>query len=218
MRGCARAYSLLARRHGFRTRGDPRNRWAPCPPHARPILLRLAFGLCVAAGLLGATELTLRVAYGPPAPPTLLVADQKVAGRPFDLDGGMITVAYQGRDTITPFSLAPTPGLPRLLVFGGSSVHGGSHLPAALEFPGLVQGALEAEGRRVEVLNLAQPGRDTNSTRPVLAAALAFQPALVVFYMGHNDLGNTIMQARYPGFRGALEAQRDRGPAAQQDP
>jgi lysophospholipase L1-like esterase len=163
-------------------------------------------GLTVAASLLGATELTLRVAYGPPSPPVLLVAEGFASGRPFTVSRGMVTVEYQKGDAIDPFPLQPTPGVPRVLVFGGSSVHGGSHLDYREEFPGLVETLLGAQDRPIEVLNLAQPGRDSNSTRPVLAEALAFQPALVVFYMGHNDLGNTIMQARYPGVRGALEA------------
>ena len=87
---------------------------------ARNLLRRLGLGLAVSALLLGATELTLRVAYGPPAPPALLVTDGFAAGRPFTLTGGRIVVEYQKGDAIDPFPLRPTAGVPRVLFFGGS--------------------------------------------------------------------------------------------------
>ncbi len=176
------------------------------PPRPLPHPLRLALGLLVTLLVLGGLELGLRLILGPPEPPILVAARLRDASAPFETRGSRVLAAYQGRDAIPPFSPRPAAGLPRVMVFGGSAVHGGSRLDHTREFADLVGAWLAERGVQAELLNLGQTGMDSHTIRTTAELALAYQPDLLVLYLGHNDLGNTIMEARYPGYGGALEA------------
>jgi lysophospholipase L1-like esterase len=176
------------------------------PARPLPWPLRLVLGLVVAALVLTGLELGLRLVLGPPDPPILVAPRWHEQGPAFLDRGGLITPAYQRRNHVEPFPAAPTPGRPRVFFLGGSSLHGGSRLEHEQELPGQVQALLDASGQDVEVVNLAQSSLDSHSVRLIVDQALPYGPDLLVLYLGHNDLGNTTMEARYQGVAGALEA------------
>ncbi len=174
------------------------------PRRSPPWTLRLILGLMVAGLVLVGTELGLRLILGPPEPPILVEPRFHADGPAFDVVQGRVTPIYQRRDHVPPFGFEPTDGLPRVLVLGGSSVHGGSRLGHELEFPGQLERGLQWHGLPAEVINLGKPSLDSHGIRLIVDQALAFEPDLLVLYMGHNDLGNTTMEARYGDVGSAL--------------
>jgi len=176
------------------------------PARRHPWPVRLLLGLTVAAGLLGAAELGLRLILGPPDPPILVAPRWTRDGPAFNAEADGVHPRYQNRDQVPSFAAEPTPGRPRVFVLGGSSVHGGSMLDHSIEFPALLEADLASSGLDAEVINLARPSLDSHGISIIVDEALAYRPDLLVLYLGHNDLGNTTMEARYAGVTGALEA------------
>ncbi len=121
----------------------------------------------------------------------------------------MVVTGFQQRDLVAPFTRVPSAGVPRVYVLGGSSVRAGSNLPAEREFPALIEAGLREQGIAAEVLNLGRPSLDSHHNLEILTEAVAFQPGLVVLYMGHNDLGNAV-QDRYYGDLGGVVQLRTR--------
>ena len=155
-------------------------------------------GLVVAALLLLAVELTLRLIVGAPAAPQLFVrARWNMDGPAFQHRGELAVPGFQQQDAVAPFPRTPTPGVPRIFVLGGSSIRAGSRIPARHEAPGRLQDLLVAAGQPAEVINLGRPALDSHHHLEVLRQAVSYQPDLVVLYMGHNDLGNAALEDRY---------------------
>lgn len=155
-----------------------RGRWWMVP---LPLLAALAL-----------VELGARLALGAP-PATLFRQRFNPDTPPFSEAGGRVSPDFQQQDAVPPF--AARPSLPRVMVFGESSVRGGSRLEPAREFAGLLARRLDG---RAEVLNLGRPALDSHSIGPVVHAALAWKPTVAVLYAGHNDLGNAWFERRYP--------------------
>lgn len=120
-----------------------------------------------------------------------------MAGPAFRQRGELVVPRYQQQDMVGPFAREPQPGVPRIFVLGGSSIRAGSRIPAEHEAPGRLQELLFAAGQPAEVINLGRPALDSQHHLEVLREAVAFQPDLLVLYMGHNDLGNTALEDRY---------------------
>ena len=172
----------------------------------RGALKRGIMGLLVAFAFFAIVEGGLRIALGPPAPQRLIRKTWAADGEAFAVADGKVSTTYQGPDAIEPFDAAPTEGVVRIFGFGESSMRGGSGIGPEREFMGLMGKALNAEGIKVEVQNLARPGLDSHTLRPVLREGLVFKPDIVVFYVGHNDVGNGTLEARYGDIQGALAA------------
>lgn len=114
---------------------------------------------------------------------------------PFIVEADIVHPAFQGRDATRPFRA--TSAIPRIAVFGESSVRAGSQIPITQEFPALLQQRLFAEGRTVEVLNLGRSGADSHTIRRIVEASLEFDLDAAVLYLGHNDVGNAFFAERY---------------------
>ena len=163
-------------------------------------------GLLVAFAVLAGVEGVLRLIYGPP-PNTRFLRPQWMGDGPlFTIQGSQASTNYQGIDSIGAFPLEPSPGVPRMLGFGESSMRGGSGLPPAREFPNLIASMLTAQGTPLEAVNLGRSGFDTNLLPRVVYEALVFKPTLALFYFGHNDIANATIEQRYGDLGGALEA------------
>lgn len=154
-------------------------------------------GLFVTVVFFALVEGALRLVLGPPAPPRLVrqlwAADQPA----FTVQQGMVWATYQDQDIIPPFQVEPPQGVVRVMVFGESSVRGGSLIPLAQEFPALLEQQLNEQGKGVEILNLGRPAIDSFGLRILVEQALAFKPDVAVIYTGHNDIGNAYMTSRY---------------------
>jgi len=169
-------------------------------------LRRAAIGSLVALGLLLTLECGLRLTVGAPqAPQPLVRARWNMDGPAFLTDGEQVRPGFQGHDGVGPFPRAPAPDVPRVMVFGGSSIRGGSRISAAHEAPGRLSAGLRDSGTPVEVINLGRPALDSSHHLIILQQALAFAPDLVVLYMGHNDLGNAVLEDRYGTVGQSLE-------------
>ncbi len=155
---------------------------------------RAWMGCAVALAMLLALEGALRVLSEPAEPQPMVRPRWEPGPAPFVQRRSHVFPRYQGVDAIGPFRARPKTGVARIMAFGGSSVRGGSRLPPKHEFPGELGDRLKGA---VEVVNLARPGLDSHQLRPLLEQALQFQPALVLLYMGHNDLGNVVQEARF---------------------
>ena len=173
---------------------------------ARARSLRLLFSLAITAAVIAGAEFTLRAVRGPVPPPPLVRQMWDPTETAFTEADGMASAAYQGRDFVAPFAIQPTPGRPRVMVFGESSVRAGSNLPAAQEFPALLEGRLGDAGVNAEVLNLGRIGLDSHAIRTLVPEALRYHPAVVVYYYGHNDIGNAYFLARYSSISSATTA------------
>ncbi len=159
---------------------------------------RVALGLSLALVLLLLVELVLRSIVGAPEAPVPFVrARWNMDGPAFQDRGELVVPGYQQQDMVGPFPREPRPGVPRVLVFGGSSIRAGSRIPPQHEAPARLQDLLLAAGQPAEVINLGRPALDSHHHLEVLREAVAFQPDLVVLYMGHNDLGNAALEDRY---------------------
>ncbi len=167
---------------------------------------RFALGVVVTIGLFACAELALRLVRGPVPPPPLVRQMWDPGSVPFTVSGAQVEATYQERDLVGPFPAEPSAGVPRVMVFGESSVRGGSYLPAEQEFPALLQARITAAGTPVEVLNLGRVAMDSHSIRVVAEAAVAFRPQVAVFYNGHNDIGNAYFLARYSSVSSANAA------------
>ena len=166
-------------------------------------LKKAGMGLLVALLFLSLFEGLLRVALGPPPPPVVVYSAVDEYDTFFTEDHGFVSPNYQHFPIDAFPAEAPRR---RVMVFGGSSVHVGvSRLDASQEFPALLGSAMG-----VEVLNLGSPSLDSFDIVGILTEALAFDPALVVVYTGHNDWGNAYFQARFTGFSGTVRARAQR--------
>jgi len=163
-------------------------------------------GLLVAFAFLAGVEGVLRLLYGSPQNARFLRPHWIADGPMFSVQGDLATTTYQGFDSIGAFPRQPTPGVPRLIGFGESSMRGGSGLPPASEFPGLIASMLSAQGTPLEAVNLGRSGFDSDLLPRLVHEALAFQPTLALFYFGHNDIANATIEQRYGDLGGALEA------------
>ncbi len=161
-------------------------------------LTRALLGLGVAVVLLLGVELLLRaVVPVSDGPQPVVRARWNVDGAAFQRRGDEVIPGYQGHDMVRPFTAEPPAGVSRVFVLGGSSIRGGSGIQARDEVPGALEGLLREAGHPVEVLNLGRPGLDSHHHRLVLGEAVAFQPDVVVLYIGHNDIGNAVLEDRY---------------------
>lgn len=172
----------------------------------RGALRRLAMGLFVAFCFFLLLEGAMRLVYGPPAPQRFVRKVWAEEGKAYSVTDGKVTAVYQGIDAIPPFPAAPTEGTVRIFGFGESSMHGGSGLSLEREFMGIIGKTLNADGVKVEVQNLARPGLDSHTLRNIVREGMAYQPDIVLFYLGHNDIGNGTLEARYGDITSAVAA------------
>ncbi len=163
-------------------------------------------GLAVTVAFFVGVELLLRAVYGLPESPRFLRPHWLAKGRFFEINGDVAQATYQGIDTIGSFPTKPTPGTARVIGFGESSMRGGSALPPALEFMGLIETALDKAGVPAVSLNLGRSGMDTSTLPRLVYEGMALEPDVVVFYFGHNDIANSTLERRYGDISGALEA------------
>lgn len=163
----------------------------------RAPLLRLALGLLVACGVLAAVEGGLRLAFGPPPPPRFVAAVWRPDVPPLRVAGERVFPDFQEAYAAPPFPVLPFPGTARVMVFGESSVRGGSRLPPDLEIPARLEADLRGLGVPAEVINLGRPALDSGGIRWIGEQALDLGPSVVVVYAGHNDIGNAYMSSRY---------------------
>ena len=170
----------------------------------RSFVVRATAGTAFAVFLLVVAELVLRLVLGAPEVP-LVRSMPPPDQAPFAVGDGMVTPVFQGIDAIDPFPARPT-GLPRVVFAGASSVRGGSGLPLSAEFPARTIDLLQ---RPAEALNLGRPALDSAGVRRVVDGALAFEPRVVVLYLGHNEVGNIGMKARFGGGFAATTARVD---------
>lgn len=151
---------------------------------------RAVQGLLVACALLAAAEGLTRTVAGSPTIPLVAELPQGTGGW-FTEGEGTLQPTWQARDVIDPVPIAPEG--PRVIWLGGSSVHGGNpDVKLTGEAPALAAALLG-----VDVVNLGGPGMDTGTIAAMLPDALRLRPDVVVFYEGHNDLGNAVFTNRY---------------------
>ncbi|MFH1462760.1 MAG: SGNH/GDSL hydrolase family protein [Pseudomonadota bacterium] len=169
-------------------------------PRTRPRLRRLLLGLGVALALLVAAEGVLRLVLGAPTPPPALQVGHGGVGAAFEPRGALVAAAFQPPGLQVVFE--PERNARRFAVLGGSSVQEGRHgVGRGREFTALLEATLGVEG-----LNLGSPGLDSGDLVVITRELLAWPPAALVVYAGHNDLGNVLMGRHHPGVGGALVA------------
>ena len=173
----------------------------PAPP-SRPrtsFIRRLLLGTAVAAFLLGSLEWGTRLTFGPTTP-VPVYSGPKAAERWLEAKGNSVYVVSQASEMAN--TVFPTePRAPRIAVLGGSSVHGGSHLDANAEFPGLIE---QATG--ITTLNLGKPALDSHDVVQILEELLAWPLDAAVVYTGHNDFGNLFFNDRFGSLTQGLQA------------
>ncbi len=162
--------------------------------------------MTLAALLLAGLELGTRAFLGPTAPVPVYSGSQ-VSGQWLEAREDTVHVISQASEMVDiQFPAQPT--APRIAVLGGSSVHGGSHLNASEEFPGLIQ-----KSTGIRTLNLGKPANDSHDVVKILEELLKWPMTAVVVYTGHNDFGNlffndrfgTVQQGRQARLQASLE-------------
>lgn len=167
--------------------------------------LALSFGVLVALAL--AAELTLRwqgfaPLEGARSEPTwsvlrasedTLLAYELIpgaTGRAFECDVRVNALGFRGPET----SSGPVAGTRRIVVLG-DSITFGNHLAEADTYCAVAQGTLEAQGHKVELLNLGLTGYDTlQEARCLEVRGLALKPELVVVGYCFNDAGTVSVE------------------------
>lgn len=157
----------------------------------RPLLARIAIGLAVALALLALVEGGLRVFLGPPPPPVRVYTVLAPGAGALVEEDGKVRATYVAVD---PPPIVPAkPTGPRWVAVGASSVHGGSMgVFRDGEFP-----AVAGARAGVEVLNYATPGLDSYDLVNLVGQLGIVHPRGVIFYEGHNDVGNAWFQQRF---------------------
>ncbi len=86
-------------------------------------------------------------------------------------------------------SVPPAPAAEplRIMAYGDSLVHGYG-LPPDDTFPAQLEGALDARGFQVEVINAGNSGETSKGGRDRLAWTLADEPDILVLVLGANDM------------------------------
>lgn len=90
------------------------------------------------------------------------------------------------------FNAVKTPGTFRILFIGGSTTYGVSG-PVERTFPYLAGQVLQERrpGRPVEVINAAQPGKNSYWLPERLRETLSLEPDLIIVMIGENDCAST---------------------------
>jgi lysophospholipase L1-like esterase len=124
----------------------------------------------------------------------------QVVGKWLEARGDSVHVVSESSEMV--IRVFPTqPQSPRIAVLGGSSVHGGSHLKASAEFPGLIE-----QATRITTLNLGKPANDSHDVVKILEELLAWPLDAAVVYTGHNDFGNLFFNDRFGGLSQGRQA------------
>ena len=107
--------------------------------------------------------------------------------------GGARTAGKAGSSRLSELSRAKPPGSLRVFAMGASSVFGLSYLEEEA-WPGVLRHRLERTtgGRRVQVFNLGRVGAVSDEIFHWTLEALAYQPDLLIFMLGHNDYANAV--------------------------
>ncbi len=160
---------------------------------------RLLAGSGVALCLLAGTEIALRIGLGPPPAAIRVFAALGERDHFLTVDDSTVSLAYGwGERSAVP----RTTDAPRVMVLGGSSVHGGTPgLMLPREFPGQAAAQLG-----IDVLNLGQPGFDSHDLVRIVDELSPVDVSALVVYTGHNDFGNTHFEGRYGTLSSALVA------------
>jgi lysophospholipase L1-like esterase len=89
------------------------------------------------------------------------------------------------------FPARPTPGVPRIVCFGGSATLG-VPVERAPErtFPGRLQARLASAGFETEVINLGGASFGSDQVRALAEAVLPYDPDALVIYSGNNEYFN----------------------------
>jgi lysophospholipase L1-like esterase len=94
-------------------------------------------------------------------------------------------VAFRGHETA---AVTKPPGTMRILVMGGSNAWGDGQPTNETTFAGRLESQLRQRGLAVEVLNGGVSGYNSFQVLVLLVRhAIAYQPDLVIFYLGRND-------------------------------
>jgi len=162
---------------------------------------KAAAAALVTLAVYAAVEVGLRLFLGPPPPPVRVFSEHRPVETYLVQVGDQVQARYDGEAGIPDFDA--TPRGRRVAVLGGSSARGGTRgLALDGEFPALLGAALG-----VEVLNLANPSRDSHDVRRLAGELLeSWPPDVLVVYTGHNDFSNTFFHERYAGYAGGARA------------
>ena len=152
------------------------------------------YGALVATVLWGFGEFIAREALGPP-PYTGVLA--RVAQCRLELNGAMAVLNCEGEHSDVHFATAPTPGRPRVVFLGGSSVREPHVSGGRINFPAMVSKKLP----KIEVLNLGVPGMQAASIALLVSQIDSISPDLVVIYTGHNDYNSDVFLGNIGGLK-----------------
>jgi lysophospholipase L1-like esterase len=157
---------------------------------AAPLGLILAEGLLALAG--AAPDIDFRPTFHPTREPQPMFQERELEGVPYAL-----TVAADTRRQA--FIVDKPAGRWRVVVLGGSSVHG-THYLAEEAFGAVLVERLRVlhPGRDVELINAGIGGAVSDEVARAAAEMLPYEPDLFVVYLGHNDLSHLPQMA---GFR-----------------
>lgn len=155
---------------------------------------RLLYGLIVATGLLYGGEYIARRVLGPPPPSGVLA---RVSQCSLDTYGPTAILDCEGHQSDLRFGTAPTPGKPRVVFLGGSSVREPHISGGKVNFPAMIAQAMPD----IEVLNFGVPGMQAASIAVLANQLQAISPDLVVIYSGHNDYNNDVFLGKVGGVK-----------------
>jgi len=155
---------------------------------------RLLYGLIVATGLIYGGEYIARRVLGPPPPSGVLsrVSQCSLATR-----GASAYLDCEGRQSDLRVAKDPTPGTPRVVFLGGSSVREPHIAGGKVNFPAMIAEAMPHN----EVINFGVPGMQAASVAVLASQLSVISPDLVVIYSGHNDYNNDVFLGKIGGVK-----------------
>lgn len=156
---------------------------------------RFVYGLIVATVLLIGGELFAHWYFVGPPPPSGILA--RLPQCELVTNGNQSTFRCEGAQSDVHFATAPTPGTPRVVFLGGSSVREPHISGGTVNFPTLIAKSLP----NIEVLNFGVPGMQAASIALISSQLEAISPDLVVIYSGHNDYNNDVFTGKVGGVR-----------------
>ena len=155
---------------------------------------RLLYGLIVAGGLIYAGEYIAHRVLGPTPPSGVLSRVSQCAIKTF---GDTAYLDCEGRQSDLQFAKNPTPGKPRVVFLGGSSVREPHISGGKVNFPAMIAEAMP----NIEVLNFGVPGIQAASIAVLSSQLEIISPDLVVIYSGHNDYNNDVFLGKIGGVK-----------------
>lgn len=151
-------------------------------------------GLAVAAGLVYVGEYIAHRVLGP-TPPSGVLARVSQCG--LKTHGATAMLDCEGHQSDLRFATVPTPGKPRVVFLGGSTVREPHISGGKMNFPTMIAQAMPG----IEVLNFGSPGMQAASIAVLSSQLEPISPDLVVIYAGHNDYNNDVFLGKVGGIK-----------------